>query len=66
MTSVSGSDIPRPASPTEPTGTTIGDLMALAVGVALAASLEWYSGWAAQRGPFFGAVPDWPFCWPRR
>jgi hypothetical protein len=48
-----------PSHRTEPAGTTIGDLLALAIGVALAASLEWYSGWGSQRGPFRGVVPGW-------
>ncbi len=42
----------------EPTVTTIADLLALAAGVALAASLEWYSGWAAQLGAM-ATTPTW-------
>jgi hypothetical protein len=33
--------------------------LALAGGAALAASLEWYSGWGSQQGPFRGSVPRW-------
>jgi hypothetical protein len=48
-----------PSERTEPAGTTTGDLLALAAGVALAASLEWYSGWGSQLGPWGSPAPRW-------
>jgi len=44
---------------TEPSTTTIADLVALVAGVALAAALEWYSGWSSQLGMGASPAPQW-------
>jgi hypothetical protein len=44
---------------TEPSANTIADLVALVAGVALAAALEWYSGWGSRQGLGGTPAPHW-------
>ena len=50
---------PLPPARVEPTSNTVADLVALVVGVALAASLEWYSGWYSRQAWLGFSPPGW-------